>query len=452
MKNKGKSREQLSKNLKDLRKKLSEHKKAEEKLKKAEKALRESEERYRILVDSTEDSIYQVNRNSRYLFMNKKHLQRLGISREALKTVTYAKFHSSRETKIFKQKISYAFKTGTSEQYEYKSERDSRFFLQTLSPVKNKDGKVTAVTIISKDITNRRLVQEALKESEERFKALFDQASDSIFLLEPTPKGLIIVDMNDAACKIHGYSYEELIGEPIAMLDDMEAGKQIGERTNLLMKGETLTFEAKHVRKDGSEFPVEISAQLIEIADEPYVLGIDRDISERKKMEEELRALSLTDELTGLNNRRACLTLGEQLLKIANRQMRGMFVLYADLDNLKGINDKLGHEEGDRALIDIAKVFKRNYRESDVVARIGGDEFVVIPVGTAGENEATIMKRLFLGIDRYLLTNKRKYRLSLSCGVAYYDPRRPCSIEKLLNRADKLMYKQKMLKKKKQNV
>ena len=149
-----------------------------------------------------------------------------------------------------------------------------------------------------------------------------------------------------------------------------------------------------HVRKDGSTFPVEVSARRIKIGDELYVLAIDRDISERKKMEQELRELSLTDELTGLYNRRACLTLGEQLLKIANRDKKGIYVLYADVDNLKIINDEMGHQTGDQALSDVAAILKEKFRESDVIARIGGDEFVVIPIGITGDSERSEERRV----------------------------------------------------------
>ncbi len=443
------TKEQLIKELKKLRGKISKLKKKEAALKKSEKTLLESEEKYKTLVNSTEDSIYQVNRDYEYLFMNKKHFSRLKLSKARLGEKAYSDFHTPVETEKFKDKVNKAFKTGKSTQYEYKSQRDNRYFLQTFSPVKNRDRKTISVTVISKDITSRKMAQEALEDSEKRFRALFNQASDSIFLLKPTDKGLIIMDMNDVACRIHDYTYKELIGEPMAFLDEQKARKHVGEGINQLMKGETLTFETRHVRKDGSAFPIEVSAQLIEIGSEPYVLAIDRDISERKRMEEELRSLSLTDDLTGLHNRRGCLTLGEQLLKIAAREKRKVLILYADVDNLKEINDRFGHKGGDQALMDIADVLKENYRGSDVVARIGGDEFVVVPVGTSVGNEDIIANRFQNELNNYILKKNRRYSVSVSVGIAYFDPDNPYPMEVLLDKADKLMYKQKKLKKKK---
>ncbi len=448
MASKDKTREQLIGELSELRRKVEKMEKAESDRELTAAALRETEERYRSLVESTEDSIYLVDKDSRYLLMNKKHMTRMGFEKDEYAGMLFSERHSAEETKKFVNKVNRVFETGRSSQYEYKSDRDERYFLQTFSPVKSLKGDTIAVTVISKDVTGRKQVEEAYRESEERFRTLFNQASDSIYLLKSTDEGLIIVDANHVACATHGYTYEGLIGKPLAILDESESRKYLNERTGRLMAGETLTFEVRHVRKDGSTFPVEISAQLIKIADEPYVLAIDRDISERKRMEEELRALSLTDELTGLYNRRGCLTLGEQLLKIANRQKKGVFVLYADVDNLKNINDELGHQTGDQALMDVATILKEKYRESDVIARIGGDEFVVIPVGTSGDSDKLIKSRLQKELDIFTAQINRSYKLSISIGVAYSDPGESCSIEELLTRADKLMYEQKKIRKK----
>jgi len=165
-------------------------------------------------------------------------------------------------------------------------------------------------------------------------------------------------------------------------------------------------------------------------------------------MEEKLRALSLIDELTGLYNRRGLFALVEQLLKLCNRQKKGTFMLYADVDNLKEINDTFGHKEGDMALKDIANILRKNFRDADIIARIGGDEFVVIPVGTAGDNVETISSRLQKSLEFHNAERNQSYKLSLSFGIAYYDPENPCSFDGLLIQGDELMYEQKKYKQK----
>ncbi len=167
----------------------------------------------------------------------------------------------------------------------------------------------------------------------------------------------------------------------------------------------------------------------------------------RARTEEQLREMSLVDDLTRLYNRRGFLTLAEQQLKIANRAKKELSLLYADLDDLKIINDTYGHQEGDRALVDTAAILKDVFRESDIIARIGGDEFVVLALDMHAGNSETLVKRMRENIDAYNGANGRKFSLSLSLGVAWYNPGTPCSVLDLLAIADGLMYEEKTRKK-----
>lgn len=284
--------------------------------KRAENALRESEEKYRSLVHSTEDSIYLVDRNYKYLFMNKRHISRMGFTGDEYLGRSFGEFHSPDNTKWFVEKADDVFHTGRSIQHEHKSGNDGRCFLLTLSPVKKPDGTIVAVTVVSKDI------------------------------------------------------------------------------------------------------------------------------SRIKTMEAKLRALSLTDELTGLYNRRGFFTVGEQLLKQSRRQKTGIFVLYADVDDLKEINDKWGHREGDIALIHAADILRGTFRESDIIARIGGDEFVVLAMETAKTSAEKLENRLQLILNGRNARNQR-YKLSLSVGIVYCAPECLYSIDELLIQGDQLMYEQK---------
>ena len=167
---------------------------------------------------------------------------------------------------------------------------------------------------------------------------------------------------------------------------------------------------------------------------------------EHAKMHERLHEISLHDELTGLYNRRGFFTLAEHLLKTAKRHQSGLFMLYCDLDGLKGINDVLGHQKGDWALIDTANILRETFRGSDIIARIGGDEFVVLPIETTGDNLEIVIKRLRGAVEMDNARSKRGYKLSISTGTAYFDPLAPCTVDELLAQADRLMYEQKRLK------
>lgn len=169
---------------------------------------------------------------------------------------------------------------------------------------------------------------------------------------------------------------------------------------------------------------------------------------ERYKLMGKLQELSLTDELTGLHNRRGFVTLAEQQLKIADRTKGRLFLLYADIDYMKMINDTFGHIEGDRALVDAANILRMTFRTSDIIARIGGDEFAVFAIETC---EAVVLRnRLKKNIDYFNEIMDRPFTLSISAGVASYDAEAPYSLEEMLKKADELMYDDKTSKKLKQ--
>ncbi len=169
-------------------------------------------------------------------------------------------------------------------------------------------------------------------------------------------------------------------------------------------------------------------------------------LAELKVLEDKQRTLSLTDELTGLYNRRGLFTFAEHALKTAKRGGKELCVFYADMDNLKKINDDLGHKEGDKALISISNILKTTFRESDIIARIGGDEFVIIQIGTNMESVGFITKRLGKRIDEHNDRAPEDYSLSISIGTVFSDSEVACSIDELLAKADRLMYDQKSSK------
>jgi diguanylate cyclase (GGDEF)-like protein len=185
------------------------------------------------------------------------------------------------------------------------------------------------------------------------------------------------------------------------------------------------------------------------IDNEPMMGGIAIDITERKLLEEELHRLSIVDELTGLYNRRGFLALSEQQLKFAERKTKNIILHFIDLDYMKWINDTLGHQEGDTALVEIAAILRQTFRKSDIIGRMGGDEFAVLAIDTAHEERKTLA-RLRQALDSYNRSETRRYKLSLSVGTAHFDPENPISLDELIARADNLMYEEKRTKRHKE--
>lgn len=168
---------------------------------------------------------------------------------------------------------------------------------------------------------------------------------------------------------------------------------------------------------------------------------------ERQELQLKLQRMALTDDLTGLSNRRAFFLFAQQQLKMVERRHQdGFLLVLADLDGLKKINDTYGHQEGDVALFEIGHVLKQTFREQDIIARFGGDEFAVLALQATDQDEAIIRQRLQDHLCQKNGKGRHPYLLSLSAGMAYCDPRRPASIDELLVHADQRMYQEKKAK------
>ncbi|GGA64109.1 GGDEF domain-containing protein [Neiella marina] len=159
-------------------------------------------------------------------------------------------------------------------------------------------------------------------------------------------------------------------------------------------------------------------------------------------VERELSAFQLatTDELTGISNRRGFATLAQHSMKMFAREHIPATLVFFDLDHFKEINDTFGHAEGDRALQCFAEAMRENFRESDLFARIGGDEFVVLFTNTRRQVAMAVLKKFADAIKAYNAESERGYDIEFSCGAVQYDPLKHPSVDALLAAGDELMY------------
>jgi two-component system cell cycle response regulator len=205
--------------------------------------------------------------------------------------------------------------------------------------------------------------------------------------------------------------------------------------------------EIEFVNGGGDEIIAEMRVVETNWDGEVVNLAVLRDITEHVRMRDELQRLSLRDELTGLHNRRGLTILAEQQIHNAARTGEATFLAFIDLDEFKPINDTYGHQEGDNALKDLANILTATFRKSDVVGRVGGDEFAVFGIVNDNFSPETLFRNLMDRIDRHNASGLRPYRLQLSTGLQHYPADAPDSLSAMLEKADALMYEEKRSKK-----
>ncbi|MBI4768638.1 MAG: PAS domain S-box protein [Deltaproteobacteria bacterium] len=443
MKYEVRTEEQLIQELEYLRLRVAELEKSESDRQRAKEALRESEESYRTLFENAYEAIF-VAQDGKLVFLNPKTVMMIGYSAEEILSKPFIEFiHPDDRDMVVDRHVRRMKGEEISQIYHFRiiHKNGNVRWVELNVVLINWKGRRATLNFLS-DITERKQTEEALRESEERYRALIEKSNDGIALI----KGDRYLFVNQKMVEIFGYDRpEEIIGQSVDLLINPEDRERVVDIKHRRQKGESVPnkYEFRGQRKNGESFNIEASATQTIYQGEPVSLAYLRDITDRKQAEEAFKTLSLTDDLTGLYNRRGFFALAEQGLKNAQRMRTEMLLIFGDLDNLKGINDTFGHKEGDQALVDTAQILKETFRESDIIARIGGDEFVILAMNSVETSAEKLIQRLKKVLKDNQLQTKRPYTLSLSLGISFFDPRNPCSIDALLAQADKLMYENK---------
>lgn len=389
---------------------------------------------------------FMLDKNGHALRWNRNLEVVTGYSGKEISKMNPVDFFDRKEKKLFAEKIKEVFVTGQSNIEAYLVSKDgakSPYLFTELRFTSDNQNYLVGVGI---DITDKKLAENALREKEEREALILGYMPMAFYTAQPSGN-FDWIWASKQIDRISGFLPDKYINDPefwISRIHTDDREQVLKEFESIHKKGPIVT-EYRWQCADGSYNWFRNQAVLIrdEKGEPIEIVGALLDITDRKQTEEALRTLSLADELTGLYNRRGFFTLAEQQLKIAKRMKKKMLLLFVDLDDLKLINDTHGHSEGDLALIEIANTLKKIFRESDLIARIGGDEFAVLVTETEGSNAETLAARLLEGLRAYNAKKSRGYNLSISIGISRYDPENPCTIDELLSLADKLMYKQK---------
>ena len=420
--------------------------------KQQEEALRQSEARLALALEAASDGVWDWRVDTGEAYLSPKYYEMSGYSPGSV-TPNLEFFESliHRDDRERVLKTMQEHLAGRTEEsvVEYRMITAAGLSVQILGKGKvierDAAGRPTRMIGTISDISSVKRAQEQVQQAKEEWERTFDAIPDLVVVID---EQRVIRRANRALASRLGADRNALVGMPC-----YQTVCKLGEPTTecpgarCVVTG-TEHAEERYVAGLGGHYLVTCSPIPAVGSGGPRFVEVCRDISERREMEERLREAAIRDPLTGLFNRRGFLDLASQHLTLAERSGRNVVLLFLDLNDMKKINDELGHAAGDRALVDTASILRKTFRRSDIIARMGGDEFaVMLTEPSATGIERIVAEHLRQTIETHNAPGDSPYRISFSFGMAISEPERRCSLDDLLAIADQRMYREKARRK-----
>jgi diguanylate cyclase (GGDEF)-like protein/PAS domain S-box-containing protein len=428
MQDEEKTKEQLIHELREISRQLEELKKSEDDRKQIADAMRESEERYRKMVNAVTAYTYTVEICEGQTLSTHHSIgcyAITGYNPEDYKDNPYLWYSMiyPDDRMIVMTSITDIMKGSPGPPIEHRIVRRDGSLVwvrNTFVPYYDKNGRLIKYDGLIENISERKEAEEALRLSEEKFRTIAETAVDAI--ITANSKGEIIF-WNASAEKIFGYTDEEIRGKSLTLLMperyryDHEQGLK-----RLMATGKSKYFgkitEMHGLRKDGSEFPLELSVAMWKAGEDISFSAIIRDITKRKKLEQELEKNATTDRLTEVFNRTKFHEIIKQEVERAKRYNQPLSMIMFDIDHFKNVNDTFGHSIGDYILKNLTQVVKENLREIDYLVRWGGEEFIIITPQTEMERAGVLAERVRKAVENYKFDIVG--RITISLGVTQF--------------------------------
>jgi len=418
--------------------------------KRADEELKENERKYRLLADNIQDVIFVLDMNLSFIYVSPSVKRLMGYEQEELLKLQASEMMTPSSWDLATTKLSKEIK---------KYEQGEVNTLQVLQlEIRRKDGTTVWTEVkfsfirdetrqpvgvigVSRDITERKRMEEKLRFEEKRFRAFVEHASDMIVLVN---REGVILYVNPAIESILGYKPEERIGAnggEIVHPDDVKALADVFTTLSRDTSSPVINGELRLRHKDGSWRTLEaVGSNLVTNNVVESIIINYRDITERKQAEEQIQYLVTHDLLTDLPSLRFAKDRLSVALNMARRYKKAVAVMFIDLDGFKDVNDTLGHDAGDYVLQQVARRMLSCVRETDIVSRVGGDEFLIIATEiNAPENVVQIAKKVIHLVSQPIIFNGRQSVVSASIGIALF-PDDGTDMDQLIKKADEAMY------------
>lgn len=392
--------------------------------------------------------IFLKDINGRYTYVNHLVCQFLGINLQDIINHTDSDFFSGTTLEAIYQHDYLVLKQGQTIQVEetLKLSTGTHIFLTTKIPLYNEQGQICGLCGMATDITERKHTENALRRNQELLSTVVDNMGACVYM--KSPDGRYLYANNAMADLVHQHP-AQLIGKKDADFFTQEVSQQLTnndaqvfaqqQRLEILER-----FQLLHDTQPRYYWSVKVPLQGNN--HQTYaVLGISSDMTERKRLEDQLTQLATTDELTGLHNRRHFLQRAEQNLTRSRRYSEPFTLLMCDIDFFKHINDTFGHATGDNVLQHVSKIIQTSIRDSDIAGRIGGEEFAIILVQTPlAQRGYEVAERLRLAIESAKILTEDGQEVPLTMSIGAVEPIYPHdTLPTLMQRADQLLYQAK---------
>jgi diguanylate cyclase (GGDEF)-like protein/PAS domain S-box-containing protein len=414
----------------------------------SEHKLREAERRLHALVDNLPDCIARFDREGRVLYVNQASERSFGFTAEDAigRLLIGAGPGSASANAILAKMVKRAFDEGVANSCEaqWSTVEGQRYFDVMHIPERDDEGNVVSVLGVGHDITDRKLAEEALRSSEERYRRIVDAASEGIWVVDADG---VTSFVNARMAGMLGYKTGDMLGRTIGdfLLEEDKAAYE--EWNRALRQGNQQCDERRFRCSDGEALWTLASASPIFGSEQEFMGSINliTDITERMRHQEQLLYQAHYDPLTGLPNRFLAMDRLEQNIRVAARSGTSTALLFLDLDDFKKVNDALGHDVGDQTLKLAATRLKQAVRNADTVARLGGDEFIILIQDIPNKDAVRpVAEKIIQAFQQVFHVMDREVMLTASLGISIY-PDDGVDPLVLLRNADTAMYHSKSM-------